>query len=197
MTPDVEAELSVRVLFLNGMLTLQVGRFSKEYSPRMLQEGSLAAYETYVTLTSFPLMYFSYRHGIPARYLNLVADAIPSYKADKWNLGTSKKNDWVRDWRALHKDVAAYRVLCESDDDSNVDKWIKFQKAFDEKSKKLLAAEGYKSYGINDDRDEYMFPDLGCTYWNSYGQVFFRNTNANRDTHHEREWLAGYHEERP
>jgi hypothetical protein len=34
LTPEIEAQLDVRMLVVNGLLLLQVGRFDKEYSPK-------------------------------------------------------------------------------------------------------------------------------------------------------------------
>ncbi|SRR6266545_674164 len=112
MDPDIESEFTVRTLLLNGMLLLQVGRFSKEYSPKIFRPDGLAVYETYTTITSFPLMYFSEQHGIPARYFTLLAQAIPSYKAYRYGHETSKTSD--AEWRMLNQDFAAYRTLCDS-----------------------------------------------------------------------------------
>lgn len=197
MAPDIESELTVRTLLLNGMLLLQVGRFSKEYSPNILRPDGLAAYETYATITSFPLMYFSEQHGIPARYLTLIAQGIPSYKAYRYGHGTSKTSD--AEWRMLNQDFAAYRTLCDSAGkpwgEYDYDTVKKLWKQFEAKRQPLLDAEGYQT--LEDKSDDDWYPDLGHTYWNKYGQVFFRNMNANRDSEHETEWLAGYHEERP
>ena len=105
------------MLVVNGMLHLQVGRFDKGYSPRVLRAGSLAVYETFTTVTSFPLMYFSYQHGIPVRYLNLVAAATPSYKESHDDRGDEKKR-WKNrysDWQSLNREIAGYRLLCDED----------------------------------------------------------------------------------
>jgi hypothetical protein len=40
-------------------------------------------------------------------------------------------------------------------------------------------------------------PDTGHSYWNVYGQVFFRNMNANRDSHKAEHWFTDYYEEQP
>lgn len=200
LTPDIEAQLSVRALVLNGTLLLQVGRFSKDYSPKLLKGGSLAVYETYATLTSFPLMYFSYQHGIPVRYLNLVAQATPSYKvrvADRLGVAKAPKGPGqFDDWRALHGEVAAYRVLCDTDNENHSAKTqAKLAEAFEEKRNKLLTADGYRTYETHD--DDWRYPDMGHEYWNQYAKVFFRNLNANRDSFATARWFTDYHEEEP
>jgi hypothetical protein len=192
-SPEIESELYVRALILNGWLILQIGYFSKEYSPRTWVRG-LAAYETYATLTSFPLMYFSHRHGIPVRYLNVVAEATPSYAAAERSGGSAK--DKYRDWKSLHQDIAIYRLLCASDNEPvDIEAWNKHRKAFEERHKQLVAEAGYRSSMDSDDWGD--FPDYGYTYWNQYVRIFFHNLNTNRGTEHERQWLAGYYEERP
>ena len=70
LQPYCEVAIAVRMLVVNGMLHFQVGRFDKGYSSRVLRPGSLAVYETFTTIASFPLMYFSYQHGIPVRTYN-------------------------------------------------------------------------------------------------------------------------------
>lgn len=185
ITPSIESQLAVRILLLNGMLLLQVGEFNKEHSPNILRGGGLAVYETYATVTSFPIMYFAYQHGIPVRYLNLLAAATPSYKAsyDERRSATIKKPAMYRDWQALHHEVAGYRALCDSGDakfEMGLEKLGKLEKAFEEKREKLLAAEGYQTYQAHDDDSHH--PDTGHSYWNRYCTVFFHNLNANRDS---------------
>jgi hypothetical protein len=199
LQPSCESELSIRMLVVNGILHLQVGRFDKEYSPRVLHSGSLAVYETFATVTSFPLMYFSYQHGIPVRYLNLVAAATPSYKASHDDR-TDQKRKWkdrYTDWRVLNREIAAYRILCDEDNPNYSHKQIdKLSTAFREKRDKLLAADGYATYK-HDDAENWRYPDTGHSYWNVYGQVFFRNMNANRDSHKAEHWFTDYYEEQP
>jgi hypothetical protein len=199
LQPYCEAALAVRMLVVNGMLHLQVGRFDKGYSPRVLRPGSLSVYETFTTVTSFPLMYFSYQHGIPVRYLNLVAAATPSYKESHDDRGDEKKR-WKNrysGWQSLNREIAGYRLLCDEDNPNYNHKQIEtLAKAFEEKRQKLLAAEGYKSFDRDDD-ESWRYPDSGHSYWNDYGQVFFRNMNANRDSHRAEHWFTDYYEEEP
>lgn len=198
LTPDIESQLDMRVLLVNGMLQLQVGRFSKEYSPNILHGGSLAVYETFATVTSFPLMYFSHQHNIPVRYLNLVAQATESYKASHRDRGKAKgkERDRYSDWRTLNQDIAAYRVLCDADNPSYSYKEIeKLEKAFQVKRDQLLLTGGYK--GEKHHEDDWRYPDVGHRYWNEYGSVFFRNMNANRDSSRAEHWFTDYYEEEP
>jgi hypothetical protein len=181
MTPEIEAQLDVRMFLVNGLLLLQLGRFSKHYSPNVLRDGSLAVYETFATITSFPLMYFADDHGIPVRYLNLVAAATPSQKANRAERRTKKNTDSYRDWRVLQKEIAAYRILCDSDNENySYGLLEELQKSFQAKRDPLLTSGGYRTHKDND--DDWSFPDSGHTYWNDIGTVFFRNMNANRDS---------------
>lgn len=199
LQPDCESELSIRMLVVNGILHLQVGRFDKEYSPRLLHAGSLAVYETFATVTSFPLMYFSYEHGMPVRYLNLVAAATPSYKASHDDR-TNEKKKWKNrysDWKVLNREIAAYRVLCDEDNPNYSHKQIdKLSTAFRDKRDKLLAAEHYETFK-QDEEESWRYPDTGHSYWNAYGEVFFRNMNANRGSYRTEHWFTDYYEEQP
>src|ERR1035437_3161574 len=154
LTREIESHLDVRVLLVNGMLLLQVGRFSMEYSPKVLRGGSLAVCETFATVTSFPLLYFSHQHNVPVRYLNLVPAATPSYKASHAEWGAGKKRpDRYTDWRALQQDIATYRVLCDSDNTNyNYSRIDKLQKAFETKRQPLLTAGGYEGDKRSEER---------------------------------------------
>ncbi|HLE55558.1 MAG TPA: hypothetical protein VJB15_00600 [Rhodothermia bacterium] len=199
LQPYCEAALAVRMIVVNGLLHLQVGRFDKDYSPQVLHSGSLAVYETFATITSFPLMYFSSEHGIPVRYLNLVAAATPSYKTSYDDRVDKKKRSKDRDadWQSLNREIAGYRLLCDEDNPNYNYKGLdELSKAFMEKREKLLATEGYQT-DKHDDEDSWRYPDTGHSYWNEYGQVFFRNMNANRDSPRAAHWFTDYYEEEP
>lgn len=198
LTPEVEVQLTVRVLLVNGMLLLQVGHFDKAYSPRILNNGSLGVYETYATITSFPLLYFADDHGIPVRYLNLVPQATAAEKERHAHRGDKNwKGLPGGDWRTLQYDIAAYRVLCDTDNDNyDYNAVTKLAKSFHDKREPLLAAEDYKTYPRADE-ETWRYPDMGHTYWNEYGQVFFRNMNANRDSPRAAHWFTDYYEEQP
>ena len=59
----------------------------------------------------------------------------------------------------------------------------------------LLAADGYEDEKNHD--DEWRYPDMGHRYWTQYGNVFFRNMNANRDNQRAEHWFTDYYEEQP
>jgi hypothetical protein len=199
-----ERELSIRLFIVNGILKLQVGDFSMRHSPRILRDGSLSVYETWATITSFPLIYFSYEHGLPVRYLNLSSDATESHKAHLSGRGQrrEKKSFWKRtpdmfdDWRVLQQEVAAYQVLCDQDSNnysrSAVDT---LEKSFREKRKGLVEKEGFRT-DERDDDDSWRYPDTGQEYWNDHLWLHFQDLNARRD-YAERHWWTDYYEEMP
>jgi hypothetical protein len=205
MTESDEVQLSIRLFIINGILKLQVGNFSKRHSPELLHEGALASYVTWATVTEFPLIYFSYRHGLPVRYLNLSSHATESYKVQlsahrqKWE----KKPFWKRapnmfdDWRVLQRDVAAYRILCDQDSTHYSHSVVnKLEKSFGEKRKTMLEKEGFKTHERGDDHESWRYPDTGEQYWNDHIWLQFQNLNLRRD-YAERHWWTDYYEEQP
>jgi hypothetical protein len=197
LSAECEEALTIRLLIVNGMLELQVGDFAKRYSPRLLRGDSPAVYQTYVTITSFPLLYFSGYHGMPVRYLNAVPAATASYKATLDDSITDPKK-WKKryaDWRALQSDIAAYRVLC---DDHNEDHDFKrvdaLSKRFRERRESFLAREGYRNDEL-DGEESWRYPDIGHAFSNSYGRVFLRNMNANRENPRVEAWFCDYVED--
>ena len=56
--------MTIRAFVVNGIIKLQIGRFSKRLSPEVVKKG-LDIYKTYETITSFPLLYFTSQHQIP------------------------------------------------------------------------------------------------------------------------------------
>lgn len=103
--PEIERELSIRVLVINGFLRLQAGCFSKEYSPLIIEEGFHATYQTHVTLAIFPLLYFS-GTDLPPNYLNCSHRATESYK--EWLSSKDKRADaelMTKDWERLMEEL--------------------------------------------------------------------------------------------
>ena len=50
--------ITIRAFLVNGIVKLQIGRFSEWLSPEVIK-GGLDVYKTCETITSFPLLYFS------------------------------------------------------------------------------------------------------------------------------------------
>jgi hypothetical protein len=190
LRPQIEAQLIIRVLLVNGMLLLQVGRFDKDYSPKIYDHAA----QTFVTLSSFPLIYFGSQHGIPVRYLNLVVGATQSYKLHVTDRGGKRKSAMSADWRSLRKEIGAYQILCDREsEDQNYSRAVKIQRSFEKKREPLLKAGGYQTM----DRHEPGLPDYGHTYRNDYGEVFFRNVNDIGDTFFLERNFTDYDEPRP
>lgn len=195
--------VTIRVILVNGELRLQLGRFPKDASPHIYGKGSLGKYKTFVTISSFPLMYFHYRHGLPVRHLNLKADATESYVAslDESIKDKNVKNNRYSDWQALHRDLIHYRTVvvpAEKDDNAefNFEKMDKARKALNRKRDILLNRNDFKDLNERRRDDDYGSPDFGDSYQNDYMHVTFQNLNSWRDdaTDH---WLRDYYEERP
>jgi hypothetical protein len=175
--PEIDVGITIRVLVVNGILKLQFGNFSKEMSPDA--DGS-SCYRRYETVTSFPLINFSYRHRIPENYLNLSMYATNSY----WEKRKSKKGDWLKDWQAVVKDVADYKYVCSVADEyvSNRRRWDKITKRFDQIRDEWLKREGFRdpfaSYrednipGLHDN-------SINCD--NEYLSVFAANQNESKE----------------
>lgn len=191
--------LELRVFVVNGLVKLQIGKFPKEASPKVHREGSLAVYQTYVTLTTFPLMYFHNRHGLPVRYLGLSASATESYVASlSERRGRTRTTNRLSDWATLHRDLVAYRVLVGHDFDDTDSSWNDWQAAstlLEKKREALLEAEGFKS--LNSESDyAWRFPDFGESYATDLLTVSFQNFNLQHD-YGARHWLVDYYEETP
>ena len=169
--------LTIRILVANGILKLQVGDFEKGVSPRILREGSLAIYEKYATMTSFPLMYFPFEHELPEKFLNLSYQYLESFHAEK---GTKK---WGEEWRALMQEVKDYNYLCEVAHAENADsKWQAMLKKFQEKREAWIKKEGFedpnaKRKGESYDYFDSEFDHGRTNYVNKYMIIYIADLN--------------------
>lgn len=189
-TPRIETGLTIRVFIVNGIIKLQIGYFSKEYTPKMLRDGGLAVYQTHETITSFPLMYFSYQHKIPENYLNLSAYATESWK-DSHVDAKDKKKDFTADWKELKREIRDYNYVCNLADEYIEDKgkWEKIVKGFDEKKEAWLKREEFRNpFGREKDDDIY--------YVNKFLNVFIANYNDLKEKR-EKYVYTDYYKERP
>jgi hypothetical protein len=194
--------IELRVILVNGVLTLQLGRFPKAASPKIYRDGSLAKYKTFVTITSFPLMYFHYRQGLPVKRLNLKADATESYVAGmNDNAAKSIKKQQYQDWQALHRDLVYYRALVRPEEEDEVGEvdfrgtWDKARKELNAKRDALIKKNGFKDL-YNRDESDYFALDFGESFENDYMEVSFRNLNMWRDKAQDH-WFLDYYEETP
>ncbi len=199
---DAPETVELRVVLVNGVLRLQFGRFPKAASPLLYDDGYLAKYRTFVTMTSFPLMYFHYRQGLPVKRLNLNADATESYVASMDpSASKSVKKQQYQDWQALHRDLVSYRILvtpAEEDEIGAIDlrgKWDKARKDLELKRDALLEKNGFRDL-YNRDESDYFALDFGESYENDYMAVTFQNLNMWRDKAQDH-WFLDYYEEKP
>lgn len=195
LTPTIEIGITIRLFVVNGIVKLQIGDFSKEYSSKIL---SSMVYQTHDTITSFPLIYFSYLHKMPEKYLNLSAYATESWK----NMYSDKKRktkDFTSDWKELNKEVRDYNYVCSVADEyvSNKKRWDTIIAGFEKKKIALLEKENFRNpFASNDDDayDDFQWNNL--YYFNSYLSVFVVNHNDFREKR-ERYVYTDYYKERP
>lgn len=199
----IEVGLSIRVFVVNGIIKLQIGNFSKKYTPKMLKEGGLASYLTYETITSFPLIYFSYEHKIPDKYLNLSFYATEYHKNVLIKL-EDKKNS-PNDWLEINNDIKDYNFVCGvsdlSSDNVNMKKWQKIIKSFEEKKNLLLEKENFKNpFARDTSEDDYFAQEFlsndNIYYQNKYLLINIVNFNNYKEKR-EKYGLVDYWEEMP
>lgn len=201
LVPKIQKGLNIRIFIVNGIIKLQIGDFSKKYSPKMLREGPLAVYQTYETVTSFPLMYFSYQHKIPEKYLNLSAYATESWK-DFWTdrKTNDKRNTMTSDWVELNKEIRDYNYVCDVADESIDDKgrWKKIIKSFDQKKNQWLEKEGFKDpFARDEESDSYdSWKNDNIYHTNKYFVIFVSNFNEFK-SYREEHLYTDYHKEEP
>jgi hypothetical protein len=203
-SPAIGTGITVRVFVVNGMVKLQVGEFSKEYTPRLLRGGSLSIYQTYETICSFPLMYFSYKHCIPKAHLNLSVHATESWKNEHWNTDI-KKADIARDWKKLNEEIRDYEYVCALANEylGNRSRWDKIIKYFDEKRGRLLKNDGFSDpFARNEDSNDYFAHEFlrssDINYRNKYMQIYVSNLNeSTKKNRREKYTLTDYWEELP
>lgn len=193
LTSSIEVELEIRLLMVNGRLVLQVGDFDKESSPRTIRGGFLSVYETYTTITSFPMLQFAERHALPTRYLALSAKATETYKD---SLAEPRSKKAFADWKALSKATAQYRILIDEHSSNYSYSMLKtVADSFEGQRTAMLERERFESYNT-DHSEDWRDPDLGETYWNEYLYVHFRNLSQWREETLSRA-TRDYYEEQP
>ena len=102
--------LRLRVLVVNGLLKLQVGRFDRSLSPEPDADGR--SWQAWETITSFPLLFCGFSYGISPDFLK-----IPFPLDHSRERGVSQ--EWLRHTETLRKDLADYnRLFIASDEDA-------------------------------------------------------------------------------
>lgn len=194
-TPAIESGITIRLFIVNGIIKLQVGDFSKEYTPNRL---SNMVYQTHDTITSFPLMYFSYLHKIPENYLNLSAYATESWKNLHAEKKDKKSKDFTTDWKELTEEIRDYNYVCSVTDEyvGNRKKWRAIVTGFEKKKSEWLEKENFKNQ-FPRDGDFYADLESNNQYFaNKYLWVFVMNYNEFKEKK-ERYVYTDYYEERP
>lgn len=198
LTPSIEVGLEIRLVLVNGLLKLQIGNFSKEYSPKVFNSFT---YQTYATITTFPLMYFSYQHKIPENYLNLSSYATDSYKNLSMN-GVGKKGDYFADWKMLCKEINDYNYVCSVADEyvANSKRWDTIISAFENKKKTWLDKEDFRDpFARRNDEDDYDSPFRNrLWYVNNYLNITVFNYGATDFKEGKEQYaFTDYYQERP
>jgi hypothetical protein len=196
-TPAIEIGITIRIFIVNGIIKLQVGDFSKEYTPNGL---STMAYQTHDTITSFPLMYFSYLHKIPENYLNLSSYATESWKNLHVEKKDKKSKGFIEDWKELTKEIRDYNYVCSVADEyvGNRKRWDTIIAGFEKKKSEWLEKENFKNPFARHD-DNALYDDLKPTnlyFVNKYLSVFVVNYNEFKEKR-ERYVYTDYYVERP
>jgi hypothetical protein len=202
----VHAGLTIRIFVVNGILKLQIGKFSKSFSPEVagrfsdeVSKGSAVVYRTHATITSFPLLYFSHRLGLPEAYLNLSAYATDAYRERNKDRKANRKSDYLRDWKQVLSDVADYNYVCSVADEYVEDRgrFDKITKRFELKREQWLKAESFVDLvSRRDDQPHYAYDDR-IHFSNKMLMVFVVNFGSENY----REWKSrhstDYYEEGP
>ncbi len=194
--PDITHGLRVRVFVVNGIVKLQIGKYSKELSPDVIGTA-IKSYRTYDTVTSFPLLYFGVRHIIPDRYLSLSAYATQSYwDKKKAECSNDKDRDWRSDYKKVLKDLADYKYLCSTTDFYSR-RWNQINERFDKIRGDWLKAEKFTNLLKSQEDVEYFdLYDSRIYYSNQYLSIFVANQNKTRKRW-EQYLLPDYWEDRP
>jgi hypothetical protein len=189
----IEKGLNIRVLLVNGIIKLQIGGFSKEYSPMILRDGSSATFINYETISSFPLMYFSYEYKLPLNYLNLTLYAIDSYK-ESFSTSDQINKLFNKDWMELNEDVRDYIYVCNN-----------YHKYFEDfgKSQKILQRfrEKRESWLLKEDfkdplPDDYLSNgNYDILYINKFLRIDIKDYNYFKELG-EKYTFTDYHEDR-
>lgn len=202
LTPSIEVGLLIRVFIVNGFLKLQVGEFNKKYSPKVMKEGALSVYQNYDTISTFPLIYFSYVHNLPEKYLNLCCEDTEGRRT-RFNKDEKTKSDSFSDWRELNKEIQNYNFICNYaneyiENNKANKKWEKIVKDFGEKKEKLLIQDGFK-----DELAEYANDVFNrwetknkISYYNDYIRVFIID-NSEAIENQKRYLYVDYYEQMP
>jgi hypothetical protein len=154
--------VSIRLFVLNGILKIQVGPFDKKSSPKNISDGY--AYQNYVTISSFPLIYFQPHTNLPTEYMNfgvLLTDLMHSGVPE---LDIQKAID------NMHLEKAQYEFVSENEFSSDTGRYSRDERKlreiydlFAEKRTEWLHRENFVD--DNADNEEKIDEDYSNNYW--------------------------------
>ena len=181
---NTEHGINIRIFIVNGFIKLQLGRFTKEHSPNVYKPGHMAVYQSYETITLFPLLYAT-SHRLPVKYLNLSHHATESYKRSQY--GDKTKETWS-DWKELSGEVREYIEIHENPDGDADGRWLKLIKKFNEKERQWLEKEAFKPLYEHSE---------GINHHNDYLTVAVYDNSGSGLNSGFKEYLSDYYKEEP
>lgn len=188
---QIKQGIKIRFLIVNGLLKLQVGRFDKSSSPKIIKDDGLAIYLDWLNITTFPLMYIT--QLFPETYLNLSMYATESF-VDYGKEGV----DWSKDWKDLNSDIIKYnKIFNLTDDDELSSHHMEFLSLFNKKAEKYILEDGFID---NKRTDDSWYPgwldDNSISYTNEYLTIYINDLNDYKERFKKYYALDRY-EERP
>ena len=170
---EITIGIRIRIFIVNGFIKLQVGEYSKEFTPKMIKDDKyFGVYQRFETVTSFPLLYFSYKHRIPENYLNLTVWAT-QYGED---IMASKPNS-IDNWREIQKDFHDYNYVCSVADEESRFADKKFMDIIARFREKRDAWLNNENFGDTIKRESRYWMH-GISDCNSYMSIDIDNYNA-------------------
>jgi hypothetical protein len=194
--PSIHHELEIRLVAVNGVLKLQIGHFNQEFSPHIFSPGpAIAKYQTYTTVSSFPLMYCAGEFAFPVSTIGLSFYAAESYKellVERSKRTRKKRGD---DWQAVMADVRIYKLLCDSSNDVDVSPTDAEIAAFAKKRDEMLKENGFTDL-YPDKTEGWRYPHTGTQYGSQLMNLSVQNLNLMRE-YQARNWVVDYQEDMP
>lgn len=190
----IDNGIGIRVIVINGLVKLQLGSFDKNTSPEIYHDSGLAAYKTWQTITTYPLMYLFW--NIPTSYLNLSMYATESWKN---SLKYTGSKNWTGDWVELNDDIADYNYIYSYPENKDANsKFIRKLQKLSKKGKEILEKEKFSDPYKNEDYSTTppCLESDGTTHKNQYLSIFvcnYQDIKEKRLRYH----LIDYYEEHP
>ena len=137
---DIRSYLTIRIIVVNGILRLQVGRLYRDVSSDIRDHDYLA----YQTITSYPLMY-CYGFMVPTDYLNYsigeIQDRFRNEKEQQTVLTETEREFMLYD--DMYRTIIHFNDLLYKADAGRLDK-SKIFRDFEYKGKNILKENGFE-----------------------------------------------------